>query len=329
MYPQVRRAMTLVEVLVVVAIIGVLIALLLPAIQSAREAARKIQCANHLKQQALGVLNYANVHAERLPIPYLEGRTPPVDDNGDPLGLTWRRAILPHLGQQALFDKTDVRVGGLAEPNLSVAATRVTVFQCPSVPPRRFGRPVTLNNFERDYGNGLLLASTDYYGPSFCYGMNTYPGQRDAYRSTLAAAWYTAAEDDSAGVYESKVDHGPRTVQPSLREIVDGMSQTILLAELAGEPDSIVIENGYVEVKDFPNGGGAWLIAIGGGSTGFAPDIRHINWNNSNSMFFAFHPGGCFVAMADGSSHFLAEETDYKVLQAMVTARAGDTVIWP
>src|SRR5437868_7938249 len=94
------RGFTLVELLVVIAIIGVLVALLLPAVQSAREAARRMQCSNHLKQYGLGIQNYHDTY-----------QVYPIDStgaNGSAIPrLTWQVRILPYMEQQAVFNAID------------------------------------------------------------------------------------------------------------------------------------------------------------------------------------------------------------------------------
>ena len=101
---RVRTGFTLVEILVVVAIIGLLIALLLPAIQAARESARKTQCANNLKQIGLAMHNYMDEH-EALPPGYVSVVLPDHDDGGP--GWAWGAKILAYLEQNSLFQQVD------------------------------------------------------------------------------------------------------------------------------------------------------------------------------------------------------------------------------
>ena len=131
---------TLIELLVAMAIIGLLIALILPAVQSAREAARRVQCKNHLKQLGLAVHGYHDLF-QLLPIsisPYADGPHPPPQRNGK----GWIVGILPHLEQQTLFDKLAVGFAGdfFSGTGLKKPACRdaikfsLSVLQCPSDP---------------------------------------------------------------------------------------------------------------------------------------------------------------------------------------------------
>src|ERR1044072_3020233 len=101
-----RNAFTLVELLVVIAVIGILVALLLPAVQAAREAARRGQCANNMRQLAIGLINYENAKKYLPPGGVSQG------DGGIPSGAVWSIFILPYVEEQALYDKYDFN-----EPN--------------------------------------------------------------------------------------------------------------------------------------------------------------------------------------------------------------------
>jgi prepilin-type N-terminal cleavage/methylation domain-containing protein len=115
-----NRAFTLVELLVVIAIIGVLVALLLPAVQAAREAARRSQCSNNLRQMGLALHNYHDTH-QWFPINYrpVRGGT-----------YSWMQAILPYIEQQNLFNQ--IKMGGTVAENVAVANTPIKTYRCPT-----------------------------------------------------------------------------------------------------------------------------------------------------------------------------------------------------
>ena len=152
-----RSGFTLVELLVVIAIIGVLVALLLPAVQSAREAARRMQCANNLKQISLAVHAYHDTHK----------LLPPASTNAALSGSTGFAAILPHLEQANLFAQYDFTKGNSDPENLQVVSQRIKTFLCPSC---FFARKVPISGCDaNDRAPGTYAFSTstgDPYGVS-------------------------------------------------------------------------------------------------------------------------------------------------------------------
>ena len=167
-----RRAFTLIEVLVVVAIIGILIALLVPAVQSAREAARRAQCANNLKQIGLALHGYHAAYGVVVPGRIVVIRIPPGTpsrvDTGRPedQATPWTVLLLPHLEQAPManaynFDIGSVGLGGAGfAANSTVCATRLAAYQCPSDERRPFlvpdalpgSRPATVEQARGNYG---------------------------------------------------------------------------------------------------------------------------------------------------------------------------------
>ena len=124
---KLRRGFTLVELLVVIAIIAMLVTLLLPAVQSARSAARRTQCKNNLRQLGLGILNYESAHSSQ----------PKYHDTAEPYfyskpGPTWSMAILPFAEEQALYDLFDFNKPLNDAANLQATQTISSVFVCPS-----------------------------------------------------------------------------------------------------------------------------------------------------------------------------------------------------
>ncbi|MCA9147146.1 MAG: DUF1559 domain-containing protein, partial [Planctomycetales bacterium] len=172
---RVSKGFTLVELLVVIAIIGILVALLLPAVQAAREAARRMQCSNNLKQLGIAFHNYHDTH-KKLPAPYvaceltrLGGALSAVLGTPLPPGDTlhsWGTALLPFMEQQPLYDQINLNVP-FASPrgvfaaygydNQTPTTTHVQVFNCPSTA----GGP-RINKISAGTGFDWDAASSDY-----------------------------------------------------------------------------------------------------------------------------------------------------------------------
>ncbi|MDO4583081.1 MAG: DUF1559 domain-containing protein [Planctomycetia bacterium] len=126
-----KKAFTLVELLVVIAIIGMLVGLLLPAVQQAREAARNMQCQNHLRQNALGCHNYMTLHEDRFPMGVNDQNFVNIV-GADNFG--WMATILPHIEQQAVYDQIDFtkRASYLLNPLSDLLTLPMPMYQCPS-----------------------------------------------------------------------------------------------------------------------------------------------------------------------------------------------------
>jgi prepilin-type N-terminal cleavage/methylation domain-containing protein len=127
-----RTGFTLVELLVVIAIIGILIALLLPAVQAAREAARRSQCTNNMKQIGLALHNYHDTHKTFPPAAIWGTPNTPANVLGrlpDPYHHTWCTAILPFMEQQPLYDTVDFRLRAWGQ---TIVSTQVQTLRCPS-----------------------------------------------------------------------------------------------------------------------------------------------------------------------------------------------------
>src|SRR4051795_11487074 len=125
-----RAAFTLVELLVVIAIIGILVALLLPAIQAAREAARRTSCVNNEVQLALAIHNY-EFHFETLP-PGVTNPTGPIRSEPQGNHVSWIVRILPYMEEQTLFKHFDAAAGAYAPANAPVRAAQIAIMMCPS-----------------------------------------------------------------------------------------------------------------------------------------------------------------------------------------------------
>ena len=324
------RAFTLIELLVVIAIIGVLIALLLPAIQQAREAARRTQCRNNLKQLGLALHAYHETNGIFPPGSIgwaTDGRYAWREaDNGPPYqGTSWMLMILPYIGESNLYDQWNF--GKTPYHGTSTTVTNpfnvdIPAFYCPSRRDsvRQGEKTIMFRNAGQggtDYGgcigggngfsdgldplSGATIGTTnghDILGPEWV-GM---PGGRQR-----KCDGNTSTTCNEFGVF------GPdRGLQ--IRDILDGTSKTIMIGEMQRLTGSVNINRSL----------DGW--AIGGVSTMF--DTDEALSKGMNSGFFqdagSDHTGGAHFGMADGSVRFLAETIDRDVYEQLGTAERGD-----
>ncbi|WP_337177634.1 DUF1559 domain-containing protein [Paludisphaera sp.] len=306
--PERRRGFTLIELLVVIAIIAVLIALLLPAVQAAREAARRIQCVNNLKQLALGM---HNVHSAMNSFPMNETR---------PVTRYWGAQTIPYIEQVNLFNMYNVNVGYNLPENSTAIQFPLAVFLCPSTPdsprmnPAFTARPgpgmPRWPAAAADYAASTGISSNLWAAPSVMN--NGMPGSTD-------------------GVLQGNNDGGRRNIA----EITDGSSNTILLMESAGRPQiwrsgrSMVPGSGQAAANSslLCGWGEPNAFSVRGYDAGGVVNKGRCALNCSNVYaVYAFHPGGANVAMADGSTRFIRETVSIETFAALLT-RAGGEVI--
>jgi len=313
------RAFTLVELLVVIAIIGILVALLLPAVQTARESARRTQCANNVKQIGLAFHHYHDTHRV-FPPAYviqpgggaLNGTPDPTTRDAGP-GWAWGTLLLPYLEQTSLYDAFDFSRPCWDAANAAPARTPLGVFTCPSAPGR------TDQPFNVVSGNGSTLAT---FARS-CYVVNA--GQDEP--------WLHAVDS-----YEGLAD-GPlyRNSRTSVADVLDGLSSTVFL----GEHHPVLSDKTWVGVVPTatvcpkpafafgPCEPAAILVNCHSGPCSYAnpPTIHPPNsWTSAPCQMFAEHPGGCNVMLGDGSVRFISEDIHQPTWAAMSSRAKGDIV---
>jgi len=282
-----------VELLIVIAIIGVLVALLLPAIQAAREAARRMSCQNNLKQMGLAVQNYAQAQ-RHLPPPKLGAKL------YNRLGGTFV-ALLPYLEESSRFSAYDVTKLVDDPVNLPITSMPVNVYLCPSM------------NLPRAVPE---LAAGEKLGPG-SYMISS----RTAYdkRESLDGAFANPSDD---GHYSL-----------GFRNVTDGTSKTLLIGETNYGHwqwlwSSVGALDGTVEWGDQAWAHGYWALAWGHMSTKY-PNVfnNSVNygWPDSDRCFRSDHAGGVFFVMLDGSVRFLTNESAPNVRLALVTRAGGET----
>jgi len=312
------RAFTLVELLVVIAIIGMLVGLLLPAVQSAREAARRTDCTNRLKQ--LGLAMHLHHDAKgRFPSAY-ESVISPGNPHGSPdpgtldsaPGWAWGTQILPYLEQQTLYERLNRELPCWHADNELATSTHLQDFICPSA-------NGTEDSMTVQSANGTELAT---FGRS-CYVANV--GQEEP--------WGLTAES-----YLGIVD-GPiyRNSHTRAKEVTDGLSKTVFLGEhhprISDKTWVGVVPGAMVCPKpefafaacDFA----ATLVNVHSGpaSTELPPAIHPPNSPLCHvCQMYAEHPGGCNVMLGDGSVRFIDEMINQLTWAALSSRAMGDPV---
>jgi prepilin-type N-terminal cleavage/methylation domain-containing protein/prepilin-type processing-associated H-X9-DG protein len=312
-----RRGFTLIELLVVIAIIAVLIALLLPAVQAAREAARRTQCANNLKQIGLALHNYHSV-VESFPPGLLSTPNSTTGDNAGP-GWGWAAMILPQLEQAAVFNAINFGLPIEAPDNSTARLTKINTFVCPS--DASFVSQFTVVDVSTSIttlGAQICdVASSNYVG---CFGKSD--------PSSLYGGPNTT--DPPPGR-----DHGEglffRNRSIRIAEILDGTSQTLAVGEksqnLARATWTGAVTNAAVPITELqaegglsPEGGDALVVAHTGEIDG--PNSRPAHAD----QFWSRHPGGAQFTFADGSVRFIKEKRPLPIFQALATRQGGEIV---
>ncbi|PQO28425.1 DUF1559 domain-containing protein [Bremerella cremea] len=313
-----RNAFTLVELLVVIAIIGVLIALLLPAVQQAREAARRMQCSNNFKQLGLALHNYHDTFGA---FPY--GSRAGTVSYPNLSGVNWRTSILPFLEQKNVFDQLNFETGSFNEPftgNEVLNNLVIDAYICPSSPvDPKVAAPNALNG-----NQGSLMHQ--YVGIAGAY---PDPGGRTAVVKQTARGY-------AAGTGMLRPGEVTR-----FRNATDGTSNSLMVSEQSGMVDGVVLAANY---------GGGWagqpeshpVPSIGSTSenyyyTGLTTVRWQINYETAtassssqpyenNTILNSLHPGGVMGALGDGSTRFIPETIDMEILRRLSACDDGQTV---
>jgi prepilin-type N-terminal cleavage/methylation domain-containing protein/prepilin-type processing-associated H-X9-DG protein len=319
-----RNGMTLVELLVVFAIVALLIALLVPAVQKVRETANRAQCANNLKQIGLGLHNYTSVNGafptawKLLPVPDLA-----VPPSTAQVGVSMFVVILPYIEQENLFAAIDTRKGALNPANMppgnSGYSTGISTYLCPSAP----GLAVV------DYSTALNLsfANLGYTGVSYAPGLIF--GRID-YAPDGGTEFGTQADGTPGNLGIIAL---PPLGPTRFTDITDGTSTTLLVVEVAGRPAFYGNKGLIASSPTVPQGGGAWAdpfgYALTNGSltdgSGLQPGPCAANCSN-NGEIYAFHRGGFNAAWGDGSVRFVSASITLSQLGALISKAGGEVI---
>lgn len=325
------RGFTLIELLVVIAIIAILIALLLPAVQQAREAARRTQCKNNLKQLGLALHNYHDVTNV---FPYASTFSDPAEngpsDQGEAHLITqgrscWFRLLLPYLEQSNLYTKLDSNYGvnHEASGNRALIAGRFfPVASCPSNPKSGTGVTVSGDVFvdlsvpaqggmyrpsggpcRNDAGNKDCQQNPD----------STQPGQQtfcSKNTGSIEGGWRRPHRNSSGtrGMFARGVS------RIRIRDVTDGTSNTIMLGEAKAHYNPF----GSVWAQNVP--AAMFHLKINSSFLKAVEDAGRVSWTDA-SGFSSYHTGGAQFLLADGSVRFLSESMSY-----LTYCRMGDRV---
>ncbi len=326
-----RTAFTLVELLVVIAIIGILIALLLPAVQAAREAARRSQCTNNLKQLGLALQNYHDTHKQFPPsgIDYgWANGTAPVNYETDTpnkliKNLSGLVLLLPFMEQQPLYDRFDLRQAtgdrvrnsgrplagsALASGNAAITTTVVNAFLCPS-----------------DSGDLLSPTGVDYIPGTGLRGVKT---NYDFSVDNLTANYFNYWQRQAVGVRFMFAENS----NCSFASLIDGSSNTVAMAEtlrtVANGSCPMWGYRGWV-MTGIDLGYGINVTDIPSTYTWVTDQVNHNYRLRTWGIGGSLHPGGLNACLADGSVRFISETAPLATLQAISTIAGGETVEMP
>jgi prepilin-type N-terminal cleavage/methylation domain-containing protein/prepilin-type processing-associated H-X9-DG protein len=320
-HPSVRRGFTLIELLVVISIIAVLIALLLPAVQAAREAARRIQCTNNMKQMGLAFHNYHSTYnvfmtSEFFAVDSTHNLLPYFSGGG------WRLTALPYIEQQPLWNAFNNNITIFNPENTTIYDTAIAAYQCPSDAIVSQRLALAAGQDSPLYTGTVFMHFSSYAGNSGVWMNETSP---------TGTNWPTAVQTNGANsngvMYQSS--------NVGLAAITDGSSNTLLLGEWAyGKLVPLEAQTQWHWWIGYNPGdaifGSAWVInpegkcqinSAGGVAYTYAFDCAA----------GSFHPGGANFTMADGSVRFIKDSistSPYNISNCRITNIQGGNGTW-
>ena len=323
-HPRGRTGFTLVELLVVIAIIGILVGLLLPAVQAAREAARRMQCSNNLKQIGLAMHNYHDTFKVFPPgcVDSNPATNSPGDADNNNNGIGWATFLLPFIEQSPLHDQISNETGGFARSwqdknadgslgdAIDSAKVIIDAFVCPSDP---------MDGINTDRSS---------------FGKSNY----------LAIAGRSAVQMNSSGA-PAGAKNGMffENSKRRMRDVTDGTSNTMFVSERTTQNDRT--GSGQCGGSDCPWAGGLWIGPRNIGSpAGWHTSLRLLDVTNVGGESLTYglgrstatwghdwiakgcHPGGMQVTLGDGSVRFLTETIDLVTYRDLHTPQDGHVV---
>jgi prepilin-type N-terminal cleavage/methylation domain-containing protein/prepilin-type processing-associated H-X9-DG protein len=282
-----HHGFTLVELLVVIAIIGVLVALLLPAIQAAREAARRVSCINNITQLGISVHNY-EFHHEVLPSGVINPDGP---IRNEPIGqhVSWIVTILPYIEQTVMYRKFDIELGAYAPENAEVRSAQAGTLRCPSYPGPDYydeGRTIANSNYAACYNDSEAPIDVKNNGLMFLNSRVRYSDIFDGSSNTLLLSEFRYPEEGLLGW-------------------VSGTRATL-------RNTSMIEKNRprYPQNAQFPDDGMT------------EPPVDPFFVGGFSSA----HAGGVNAAFADGSTRFISAEIDPAILRLYGNRSDGEII---
>lgn len=286
-----RSGFTLIELLVVIAIVGILIALLLPAVQNAREAARRSQCQNNLKQIGIALHNYHDTN-QTFPPGWIGVTSNQSDVNGIN-GWGWASKLLHRMEQQPLYHQIDFKLSVMAPINAPVLTKSLPMFRCPSDPS---SESWVLND---DMGNPVATLPTANYVGNF---------GTDGLDACETASLGTTCRGDGVMMHNVAI---------RLRDITDGTSTTLMIGEHKTREDL-----GWHST---------WVGVVAGGEEPYQRVLGvtdHVPNSPANHIddFSSHHATGSFFAMGDGRVRLITSNIDENVFKKLATRGGRETV---
>lgn len=303
---------TLVELLVVIAIIAILAAALLPAVNAAREAARRIQCGNNLKQVGLGILAYENAY-KAFPRGQKVPAAPAVET------IAWSVLILPYIGQQPLSEQLDLTADLRSERNHPATSTLISTYLCPSSIQTRGRRQngrlgdftgpdgiATEGDGQRTKDVGEGMACIDYMGIAG-------PSKR-----VIAPSGKDYSKNQGILVAPKNSKDKPSEDRITIARVLDGVSNTFMVAESSTRSVWKDPDKGWELSGTWASGENITNVEHPINSKdGLSDGLLPTDLDDPEEEIFSDHPGGAYLLFADGSVHFADESVDIQVLAAL------------